>query len=100
MRKCPDCEKENRSESLFCEHCGHSLLPPDPESVKWPIATHREHHEKIEGIDFYQLAEKARALKLDRRFKLHPVERAALLLLVNWLILVLIYEIVRYFFVR
>jgi hypothetical protein len=100
MRKCPDCEKENLAESLFCEQCGHSLLPPDPVRVKWSVAIHREHHQKIEGIDFDQIVAKVRALKLARRFKLHPVEILVLLLLVNWLVLVLLYETVRYIFLE
>ena len=102
MRKCPDCAEENINESLFCKHCGHCLLSPDPEVRQWSTAMHTEHHETREGIDFHvgHIANKSRVYTLKRRHQAEPSVTMGWLLLLNLLVFVLMAEIVSSIVVR
>jgi hypothetical protein len=96
MRKCPDCAEENIYESLFCKHCGRCLLAPDPEVVKWSLATHTEHHITPEGIDFHDghLVKKSRPATLRIRRPTEPSVIGGWLLLLNLLVFTLMSYIV------
>jgi hypothetical protein len=96
MRKCPDCAEENISESLFCKHCGHCLLAPDPEVIRWSLATHTEQQTTPEGIDFNDghLVKKSRPVALRIRRPREPFVIGGWLLLLNFLVLTLMSYIV------
>ena len=98
MRKCPDCTEENINESLFCKHCGRCLLTPEPEMVRLATATHTEHHETPEAIvsDDRPIAKKTLVYSLKRRHQTRPAVTEGWLLLTNSLVLILMFEIVRY----
>ena len=101
MIKCPDCAEENIYESLFCKHCGRCLLAPDPEVVRWSIATtYTEPAKTPEGIDFdaVQIVKNSRVAWLQPRQKIAPAIFARRLLLLNLLAFLLIIEIARYIF--
>ena len=103
MRKCPDCAEENIYESLFCKHCGRCLLAPDPEEVRWSIATPYTEPAKTptpEGINFddIQIVKNSRVAWLQPRQKTAPAVFAWRLLLLNLLAFLLIIEIARYIF--
>jgi hypothetical protein len=102
MRKCPGCAEENIYESLFCKHCGRCLLAPDPEEVRWSIATaaYTEPAKTSEGIDFdaIQIVKNSRVAWLQPRQQTAPAVFARRLLLLNLLAFLLIIEIVRYIF--
>ena len=99
MRKCPDCADENNLESLFCKQCGRCLLAPDPERVQWSIASYTEVPKAPEHIDFFEAPIETIPIVtlLKRRFQLEPSLTTTWLLLLNLLVLILMYEIVRYF---
>ena len=98
MRKCSDCAEENLNESLFCKHCGRCLLVPDPEEVQRSTATHTEHHETPEGIDFSDghIVKKSRAARLKIRHQTGPLVILGWLLLLNLVVFILMSEIARY----
>ena len=101
MRKCPGCAEENIYESLFCKHCGRCLLAPDPEEVRWSIATtYTEPAKTPEGIDFdaLQIVKNSRVAWLQPRQQTAPAVFARRLLLLNLLAFLLIIEIARYIF--
>ena len=102
MRKCPDCAEENIYESLFCKHCGHCLLTPDPEEVRWSAVTYTEPTKTPtpEGIDFdaIQIVKNSRVAWLQPRQQTAPAVFARRLLLLNLLAFLLIIEIARYIF--
>jgi hypothetical protein len=102
MRKCPDCAEENINESLFCKHCGRCLLAPDPKEGQRLTATHIEHHQTHEGIDFDDghRVKNSRVARLKRRNQTEPAVIEGWLLLLNLLVLILMFEIVRYIVIR
>jgi hypothetical protein len=103
MKKCPNCAEENIFESLFCKHCGRCLLSPDPEVVKWSIATEIELHKTQDGLDFHEdhLAKKPVVVySPKRRPQTRPAVIEGWLLLLNLLGFILMFEIVRYIVTR
>jgi|GEM_PF-5208165 hypothetical protein len=102
MRRCPDCAEENINESLFCKHCGRCLLAPDPEEGQRSTATQIEPHKTHEGIDFddVHLVKNAGVLRLKRRHQIAPSVIQGWLLLLNFLVFILMSEIVRYIFAK
>jgi hypothetical protein len=98
MRKCPDCAQENSSEILFCKHCGRCLLAPDPAESQRPTATLIEDLTTPEGIGFHDLAilNKSRVYTLKRKPQMAPSVVGGLILLMNLLAFILMFEIVRY----
>lgn len=98
MRKCPDCTEENINESLFCQHCGRCLLTPEPEMVQLATATHTEPDETPEGIDSDDrpIAKKPLVYSLKRKHQTRPAVTQGWLLVTNSLVLILMFEIVRY----
>ena len=95
MRKCPNCAEENVYESLFCKHCGFCLLPPEPERVRWSIATHTEHHQTHEGIDLdvRQIVESSRVANLKRRRRAVPSVFGVGIILLNVIVIILVSQI-------
>ena len=98
MRKCPDCAEENMNDSLFCKHCGRCLLTPEPEMVQLSTAAHTGHPETLKDITFadHPIAKKAMVYSLKRRHHPRPSVTQGWLLLMNSLIFILMFEIVRY----
>ena len=98
MRKCPDCAEENSSEILFCKHCGRCLLAPDPVESQRPTAMLMEDLTTPEGIELHDVAvvNKSRGYTLKRRPQMAPSVIGGLILLLNLLAFILVFEIVRY----
>ena len=102
MRKCPDCAEENINESLFCKHCGHCLLAPDPEQVQRSIASQIEDRQTQERIEFDDdhIVKNLGILRLKRRHEIPPSILQGWLLILNLLVFILMSEIVRYIFTK
>ena len=100
MRKCPDCAEVNINESLFCKQCGRCLLAPNPEEIQWIIPTPTKYHKTREGIEFYErhIVKKSRVASLQRRHLTAPSVKEGWLLLLNLLVFIVLFEIVRYIF--
>jgi hypothetical protein len=103
MTKCPNCAQENMNESLFCKHCGRCLLEPDPEVVQRLIAMPTEHDETPEAIAFSDgyLVEQPRAARLMvGRHQTAPGVIQGRLLVLNLLVLIFMFEMVRHIITR
>jgi uncharacterized membrane protein YvbJ len=96
MRKCPNCAEVNINESLFCKHCGHCLMAPDPEEARRSAAAQTEHPKLHEGIDFHDspIAKKSRVYGLKRRPQTAPSVIGGWVLILNMLAFFLMSEIV------
>ena len=98
MRNCPDCTEENFLNTLFCAHCGRCLLAPDPEEVRRPKPAYTQLHNTVEGIDFIadDMVKKSMTANLMQERRTAPFVIEGWLLLLNLLVLIAAFEIVRY----
>src|SRR5688500_15739780 len=108
----PDPERGQRSIATHTEyHETHesiefydsdSLLAPDPEKGQWSTATHTEHHKTHESIDLYDghIVKNSSVAKLKGRQQTVPAVIQRWLLLLNLVVFILMFEIVRYIFSR